>query len=79
MGNERSPKSQYYVQRHHNLQCLKEGSSELETLNRNKLKHSIHNASSGYLQVLNRYESKFQRKPGETIFYFSDAQRQVKP
>ena len=35
MGNDRSPWSQHYVWRHHNLRCSKAGNSELETLTRN--------------------------------------------
>ena len=37
MGNDRSPESQHNVWRHHNLGFLKEGSSELETVTRNKI------------------------------------------
>ena len=43
--------------------------SELETVVRNKLKHSIYFASSDYLHTLKRSELKLQRKPGETIFF----------
>ena len=43
--------------------------NDLETVIRNKFKHSRYYASSGYLQVLKRSELKLQRKPGETIFF----------
>ena len=56
MGNDRSPGSQHNVWRHHYLQCSKAGNSELETVIRNKFKHSRYYASSGYLQVLKRSE-----------------------
>ena len=69
MGNDRSPESQHNVWRHHTLQCLKEGNSEFESVISTKFKHSIHNASSGFLQVLKRSESKLQRIPGESIFF----------
>ena len=45
------------------------GSSEPETVIRNKFKHSRYYASSGYLQVLKRSEYKMQRKPVEAIFF----------
>ena len=56
MGNDRSPGSQHNVWRHHDLECSKAGNSELETVVRNKFKHSRYYASSGYLQVLERSE-----------------------
>ena len=69
MGNDRSPWSQHNVWRHHNLGCSKAGNSELETVIRNKFKHSRFYASSNYLQVLKRSEEILRRKPGETIFF----------
>ena len=45
------------------------GNSELETVIKNKFKHSRYYASSVFLQVLKRNELKQQRKPGETIFF----------
>ena len=69
-GNDRSPGSLYNVWRHHNLGCSKAGNSELETVIRNKFKHSrYNNANSGYLQILKRSEQKLRRKPGENIFF----------
>ena len=56
MGNDRSPGSKHNVWRHHNLGYSKAGNSELETVIRNKSKHSRYCASSGYLQVLKRSE-----------------------
>ena len=69
MGNNPSPGSQHNVWRHHNLGCSKADNSELETVIRNKFKHSRYYASSGYLQVLKRSEQKLWREPGETIFF----------
>ena len=61
--------------RHHNLGCSKAGNSELETVIRNKFKHSRYNASSGYLQVLKRFE---QKCGGNLVkLYFSDAEGQI--
>ena len=56
MGNDRSTGSQHNVWRYHNLGCSTTGNSELETVIRNKFKHSRYYASSGYLQVLKRSE-----------------------
>ena len=56
MGNDRSPGGQHNVWRRHNLGCSKAGNSELETVIRNKFKHSRYYASSDYQQVLKRSE-----------------------
>ena len=77
MGNDRFPRSQHSVWRHHNLGCSKAGNSELETVIRNKLKHSRYHASFCYLQLLKRSEQNFRRKPGENILL--DAQGQITP
>ena len=58
MGNDHSPGSQHNVWRHRNLGCSKAGNSELETVLRNKFKHSRYYDSSGHLQVLERSELK---------------------
>ena len=69
MGNNRTPGSLHNVWKEHDLLYSKTGNSELETVTRNKFKHSRYYASLSYLQVLKRYESKLQRKPGETVFF----------
>ena len=77
MGNNRSPGSQHNVWRHHNLGCSKAGNSELETVIRNKFKHSRYYANSGYLQVLKDLDKNCG---GNLVkLYFSDAQWQITP
>ena len=56
MDNDSLPESQHIVLRHHNLRCLKENNSELETVIRNKLKHYRYYASSDYLQALKIFQ-----------------------
>ena len=65
MCNDRSPGSEHNVWKHQNLRRPKAGHFELETVIRNKFKHSRYYASSHYLKVL----KKLQRKPDETIIF----------
>ena len=80
MGNNRSPGSQHNAWRPHSLGCSKAGNSELETVIRNKLKHSTYYASSGYLQVIKTIYT-VNKNNGENLvkLYFSDAQGQITP
>ena len=64
-----SAESQHNVWRHHNLQCSKAGNYELETAIGPTFKHKILCQFCLSARLLKRSELKWQRKPGETIYY----------
>ena len=57
MSSDRSGESQHNVWYDHNLGCSMAGTSEFETVSRNKFKHTRYYANSGYMQVLKRIKN----------------------